>query len=89
MTNIYKSIGTLYDDVGFSEKYGGSILITGITIIVFFLLVSYFNIMINVEPIKKDWVNQRCNPGILPFAGLINPPPGVSAFKYTSDNFAQ
>ena len=62
MTNIYKSIGTLYDDVGFSEKYGGSILITGITIIVFFLLVSYFNIMINVEPIKKDWVNQRCNP---------------------------
>ena len=89
MTNIYKSIGTLYDDVGFSEKYGGSILITGITIIVFFLLVSYFNIMINVEPIKKDWVNQRCNPGILPFAGLINPPPGVSAFKYTSDNFSQ
>ena len=89
MTNIYKSIGTLYDDVGFSEKYGGSILITGITIIVFFLLVSYFNIMINVEPIKKDWVNQRCNPGILPFAGLINQPPGVSAFKYTSDNFSQ
>jgi len=89
MTNIYKSIGTLYDDVGFSEKYGGSIIITGITIIVFLLLVSYFNIMINIEPIKKDWVNQRCSPGILPFAGLINPPPGVSAFKYTSDNFAQ
>lgn len=89
MENIYKSIGTLYDDVGFSDKYGGSIIITGITIIVFFLLVSYFNVMINLEPIKKDWVNQRCTPGILPFAGLINPPPGISAFQYTSDNFAQ
>ena len=89
MANIYKSLGTLYDDVGFSDKYGGSIIITGVTIIVFFLLVSYFNIMINLEPIKKDWVNQRCTPGILPFAGLINPPPGVSAFQYTSDNFTQ
>ena len=89
MVNIYKSIGTLYDEVSFSEKYGGSIIITGITIITFLLLVSYFNVMINIEPIKKDWVNQRCSPGIMPFAGLINPPAGVSAFQYTSDNFAQ
>lgn len=89
MANIYKSLDTLYNDAGFSDKYGGSLIVTGVTIIVFFLLISYFNIMINIEPIKKDWVNQRCSPGIMPFAGLINPPPGVSIFQYTNDNFAE
>ena len=89
MANIYKSLDTLYNDAGFSDKYGGSLIVTGVTIIVFFLLISYFNIMINIEPIKQDWVNQRCSPGIMPFAGFINPPPGVSRFKYTNDNFAE
>jgi len=89
MANIYKSLDTLYNDAGFSDKYGGSLIMTGVTIIVFFLVISYFNIMINIEPIKKDWVNQRCSPGIMPFAGLINPPPGVSRFQYTNDNFSE
>ena len=57
MANIYKSLDTLYNDAGFSDKYGGSLIVTGVTIIVFFLLISYFNIMINIEPIKKDWVS--------------------------------
>jgi hypothetical protein len=89
MANIFKSLDSLYTKAGFSEKYGGSVLMTGTIIIIFFLLISYLNIMINIQPIKDDWVNQRCSPGVMPFAGLINPPPGVSAFQYTNDNFAQ
>ena len=39
--------------------------------------------MNNLDPIKADWVNQRCTPGVIPFAGLINPPKdGTSAFDY-------
>ena len=86
MANIFKSLDSLYTKAGFSEKYGGSVLMTGTIIIIFFLLISYLNIMINIQPIKDDWVNQRCSPGVMPFAGLINPPPGVSAFQYTNDN---
>ena len=41
-----------------------------------------------MKPIQDDWVNQRCSPGVMPFAGLINPPPDVSAFQFTNDNFA-
>jgi hypothetical protein len=43
--------------------------------------------MINAQPIIDDWPNQRCKPNIIPFAGLINPPEGVSASEYTSQNF--
>jgi hypothetical protein len=43
--------------------------------------------MINVQPIKDDWVNQRCKPSVIPFAGLINTPEGTSATDFTKDNF--
>lgn len=88
MANIYESVNTLYSkSSNFWEKYGGSVFMTGFTIIIFFLLISYFNILINIQPIKDDWVNQRCSPSVMPFAGIINPPPGMSAFEYTNQNF--
>ena len=44
--------------------------------------------MINIQPIKDDWVNQRCNPKVIPFAGLINKPDdGTSVSDFTSENF--
>lgn len=39
------------------------------------------------ESIADDWVNQRCKPQNMLFAGLITHPEGTSAFQYTSDNF--
>jgi hypothetical protein len=39
------------------------------------------------ESIADDWVNQRCKPQNMPFAGFITHPEGVSEFQYTSDNF--
>jgi hypothetical protein len=39
------------------------------------------------ESVANDWVNQRCNPKYIPFAGLITHPEGTTAFQYTSDNF--
>jgi hypothetical protein len=43
--------------------------------------------MTNVQPIKDNWVAQRCNPRVIPFAGLINKPDGVSSFDFTQQNF--
>jgi hypothetical protein len=43
--------------------------------------------MKNIQPIKDDWVNQRCKPSIMPFAGIINPPVGTSAGEFTNQNF--
>jgi hypothetical protein len=43
--------------------------------------------MVNVQPVIDDWANQRCKPNIIPFAGLITHPEGISASDYTSQNF--
>lgn len=87
--NIFKVINKLYNKVGFLEKYGGSLWTTVIVFILFFILISYYHIYNNLQPIKADWINQRCKPSVMPFAGLINPPDPkkMSAFDFTAQNF--
>ena len=69
------------------DQYGGSVILFVIITIVLILLISYCLVMINSQPIIDDWVNQRCKPTIMPFAGLITHPEGVSASEYTQQNF--
>jgi len=87
--NIFNVINKLYSKVGFLEKYGGSLWTAIIVSLVFFIAISYYYIYNNLQPIKADWVNQRCKPNIMPFAGLINPPDPkkMSAFDFTAQNF--
>jgi hypothetical protein len=85
--SILKVINKIYSKAGFLEKYGGSLWLTIILIIVFFVAISYYHVMNNIQPIKADWLNQRCNPSVIPFAGLINKPDNQSAFDFTASNF--
>ena len=88
MDNIGKLINDFYIKKNYLDDYGGSVFMTILIFGVFFSLISYYHIMNNIDPIKADWVNQRCTPGVIPFAGLINPPKdGTSGFDYTSQNF--
>lgn len=86
---IYKVINEIYTKTGFFDKYGGSMWVTVILLLVFFLITSYYHVFNNLQPIKKDWINQRCNPRVMPFAGLINPPnpKEMSATEFTNRNF--
>lgn len=86
--SIFNVINKIYEKTGFLEKYGGSLWLTIILILVFFVAISYFFVMNNIQPIKADWVNQRCNPSVIPFAGLINKPDNESAFDFTASNFS-
>jgi len=52
-----------------------------------FIVFSYCKVMQTKESIADDWINQRCKPQNMLFAGLITHPEGTSAFQYTSDNF--
>ena len=87
MENFITDVNKIYK-TGFLEKYGGSLWLTIIFILVMLLGMCYFHILNNLQPIKKDWVNQRCKPSIIPFAGIINKPPNKTAFEFTSENFA-
>ena len=85
--SIFKVINKVYEKAGFLEKYGGSLWLTIILILVFFVAISYYHVMNNIQPIKADWLNQRCNPSVMPFAGIINKPDDQTAFEFTASNF--
>lgn len=82
-----QNIKKMYDKLTYYDHYGGTLILFIVITIVVLLLVSYFQMMINVQPIIDNWPNERCKPGIIPFAGFINPPDGVSATDYTAENF--
>lgn len=82
-----KNITDLYNNLSYFDQYGSSVLLLILVTIVLFLLCSYCFVLINVQPIKDDWVNQRCKPFNLPFAGIINKPDNMSATEFTKQNF--
>ena len=76
-----------YSKEGYMDKYGGSVLLTCITLGIFGMLFGHHYIMTDIKTLKKDWPNVRCNPLIMPFAGIINAPPDGSKWEYTAENF--
>ena len=87
MDNIYTQITKLYSNKTFLGRYSLDLWITIILFLCVFLMLSYFHVLNNIQPIKKDWNNQKCNPKVIPFAGLINKREGTSALDYTAENF--
>jgi hypothetical protein len=82
-----QNIKKMYEKINYFDQYGGSVILFIIITIILFLMISYCFVMINAQPIIDDWPNQRCKPSVIPFAGLITHPEGVSASDYTSQNF--
>jgi len=89
MDTIYKNINNLYDKAGYLDRYGTDLYITIVVIILFFIGISYYQVMSRVQPIRADWIKQRCNPSVIPFAGLIYKPEGKTTLEATGDNFTQ
>jgi len=86
--NPIKNITKMYDKQTYFDQYGASVLLFIVITVVVVVMVTYFHVMIHVQPIIDDWANQRCKPSILPIAGLITRPEGMSASEYTAQNFA-
>ena len=51
------------------------------------LAIFYFHILNNLQSIKADWMNQRCSPSVIPFAGIINKDYDETAFESTQKKF--
>jgi hypothetical protein len=83
----YINIKKIYDNLTYFDQYSSSFVLFILITVALFILCSYCFVMINVEPIKNDWINQRCKPAIIPFAGLINAPEGMSSTDFTKENF--
>jgi len=82
------NITKMYDNLTYFDQYGSSLFLFIIITILVLLFVSYCFTMINIQPIKDDWKNQRCNPYVIPFAGIINKPSNMGVNEFTKENFA-
>jgi hypothetical protein len=87
MDNINEKIFNLYNSGGYWTKYASDVWITIILILIVFYTFMYFNILNNLQPIKANWVNERCSPAVMPFASIINKPTNQSGLEYTASNF--
>ena len=89
MDNFYQSINQLYDKAGYLARYGGDVYITIIVLILFLLFVGYYSAMSRIKPLRANWTKERCNPSVIPYAGLVYRPPGKTVMEATTENFAQ
>lgn len=87
MDSKINNLKKMYEKLNYFDQYGGSLILFILITLIVIIIISYFHVMINVQPIINDWVNQRCKPTIIPIAGLITRPEGMSASEYTYQNF--
>jgi hypothetical protein len=87
MNDTINFVNETYDKLTYFELYGNSVMIFIFITFFVFVVFSYCKIMQTKENIADDWVNQRCKPQNMLFAGLISKPEGTTAFQYTNDNF--
>ncbi len=80
-------INKLYEKLTYFDQYGLSVIIFILLTIVLIIVYFYSIVMLQIQPIKNDWQQQRCNPKVIPFAGLINKPNDKSISEFTQENF--
>lgn len=72
--------------------HGGDVLLTILTVFFVLIIMSFLKVKKKSLEIKKKWPEVRCDPGISPFAGFLNPPPEAKTMqdklKFTMDNYA-
>ena len=88
--NIQSSTNTikkLYDKLSYFDQYGGAVFMFIILTIIVLFVNGYCSVMKNAADVKRDWINQRCKPNVIPFAGLINKPADKSVSDFTLENF--
>jgi len=77
----------MYDESTYSDKYGLQILITFTLVFLVFCTVCYYYILNNLQPIKTQWPQKKCNPIYIPFAGVIHDKKGDEFYSFTANNF--
>jgi hypothetical protein len=87
MNETFAFVNETYDKLSYFDLYGNSVIIFIFVTLFVFMVFSYCKVMQTKEDIANDWVNQRCKPQNMLFAGFITHPEGTTPFKYTSDNF--
>ena len=78
---ILEKLNYLYGDKTFSGRYGIDIVKVCFVIFLFMVCITYFQIQNKLLDVKRDWPEYKCRPDVMPFAGWINAPEGVSPLE--------
>tara|TARA_A100001011_G_scaffold362416_2_gene411323 strand:+ start:3958 stop:5541 length:1584 start_codon:yes stop_codon:yes gene_type:complete len=88
LTTIDK-IEKKYSKSSFLETYGGSVTSAILILGAFTMLCSYLCIRVYSKPIRDNWPDYKCNPAIIPFAGIIHNKAPNEVGIYTAANFEE
>ena len=86
---VHAGVLKLYGDGSYLGKYSGDIVTSAVLIISIVSIVSYLDVLNRLKSLKNDFPRIRCDPSIVPFAGVIAAPEGESQAAYAADNFEQ
>jgi hypothetical protein len=78
---------SMYENIGYLGMYGSDVVITILIFASVLGIVSFSTYKTIINELKDNWNTNKCNPIVMPFAGLIMPVPGQSTSKTTFDNF--
>lgn len=85
--NNVDKLMNMYNKQSYTDLYGGSAVFSILFVIGFFALFSYITLSKKFAYIRKNWGKYKCNPQVIPLAGLINKDPHKSVLDTTADNF--
>jgi ABC-type multidrug transport system fused ATPase/permease subunit len=88
-TSIKNNLMMMYDESGYTDKYGLDLWVIITFTIIIFLACMYFYILNHLQPIKAKWAEERCNPVYMPFAGVIHDKKGDEFYTFTANNFTE
>jgi hypothetical protein len=86
-TSFLKELNNMYSSNTYLEKNGTNLITTFVIILTVFTIITYVEIQTRIKPMQENWDEYRCNPTIMPIAGLINAPKDKGVFEYTAENF--
>ena len=85
--DIFKTINRMYKKQTWSKRYGTQIWIVIFIFCAWAGIMGRLHAMNHVHHLKQNWSKNRCLPYVLPVAGHVHKPDGMSALEYTAQNF--
>jgi hypothetical protein len=77
----------IYQKRGYFAVHGTDVLVSVLIVVACVTFVTKASYDELLAAVRHDWATERCNPIYMPFAGVIMPVPGQTAWKTTSKNF--
>lgn len=85
--DVDKKIISMYENVGYLGMYGTDVCITILLFTITVGIVSFASYNAIITQLKDNWNSNKCNPIVMPFAGIIMPVQGQTSSETTFENF--